>query len=608
MLPRADFRLDRSLLADISEKELLKSSTRSSESESSTASTDSNHLNGLAIWRWRDRGLQRLCLALGSHPLLSLLCIFVFLSPLHSFYFFNPLQIESDVRRGFAQRDGRSAAEFKTFADYYHLPFEGLEIWVILATPKRNSNETTITVDGELFDEITRLDAFVRNFSTSFKENETTKFDETWSGEDLNAMLGYVKQIHPLVGLVPNFNLNYPIAQISHHKLHLATHFFMVNDGLSVGNKNVPMKTSRFIALWYMSKAENYTQRKKLEAIELGLFNEFLGDNFSQRFSIEMFGDQVANAEMLRGTLLSLKLFILGGVLMVMFMLAMLRHLTWKSRILMTIGAVLSPMLATLSTFSLLGWLGVRVNSMMCITPFLVLGIGVDDAFLLLHQWRKVRKERCHLRANEVLEMIFHHVGPSMAVTSITNTLAFGIGISNPSPQMSTFCLGTTLAVFLDLIYEFAIFTPIMVLFFDEKKETKNVENEMKWLPTWAHLVDVFYSPIGRLLIVLICCVMYTMAGIGLSQMVPSFEPAKTFPADSELIHALRSFEFIQTEYWPVNYITKKVPKTWKEVEEWEEMLIKLETRDHCYGSTRRSANFLRDFYEGECKAIKRHK
>lgn len=41
-------------------------------------------------------------------------------------------------------------------------------------------------------------------------------------------------------------------------------------------------------------------------------------------------------------------------------------------------------MLAMSCTFALLGWAGVRFNSMMSISPFLVLGVGVDDAFLLV--------------------------------------------------------------------------------------------------------------------------------------------------------------------------------------------------------------------------------
>jgi predicted RND superfamily exporter protein len=35
-------------------------------------------------------------------------------------------------------------------------------------------------------------------------------------------------------------------------------------------------------------------------------------------------------------------------------------------------------MLAMAATFAILGWLGVRFNSMMSISPFLVLGIGVS--------------------------------------------------------------------------------------------------------------------------------------------------------------------------------------------------------------------------------------
>ncbi|CAJ0586992.1 unnamed protein product, partial [Mesorhabditis spiculigera] len=529
----------------------------------------------------------------GDRPLLSLLTLLLVLLPLHSYYALYPLEIESDVRRGFAQRDGRSAKEFRAFAEFYKLPFEGLEIWVVLASPKKSLGKETIPVGQPLLDEILRLDAFVQNFTAPFRSGVTT-FHDTSSGEDLNALLRYLAQIYPLTAIMPDVQIQHPVTKVFGHNLQTSSHFFMVNRGLP---ENSTLQTAQHVALWYMNKAENYEETKRLEAIELGLFQYFLKDDFSDLFSVEMFGDQVANAEMLRGTIVSVGLFMLGGALMVLFMLFMFRHLTWSSRIWMTVGAMLSPLLATLSTFSLLGWLGVRTNSIMCITPFLVLGIGVDDAFLLLHQWRRVRAEGV-LRKDDALKRVFLHVGPSMAVTSLTNTLAFGIGIMNPAPQMSSFCLGTALAVLLDFIYEFAVFAPIMVMCYEERPGGNEKQEPSKWLPSWEGLVNLLFTTSGKCAVIAMAVLMYLIAGHGLRGMHPTFEPAKTFPGDSELVHALRSFEYLQTEYWPVNFVTKRVPGTWEEVAEWEKMVSSLENRDHCYGRSR-TTNFLRQFYEG---------
>lgn len=44
----------------------------------------------------------------------------------------------------------------------------------------------------------------------------------------------------------------------------------------------------------------------------------------------------------------------------------------------------MSPFLAMATAFGLIGWSGIQFNSVMVVTPFLVLGVGVDDAFLMV--------------------------------------------------------------------------------------------------------------------------------------------------------------------------------------------------------------------------------
>ncbi|VDM31440.1 unnamed protein product, partial [Toxocara canis] len=93
--------------------------------------------------------------------------------------------------------------------------------------------------------------------------------------------------------------------------------------------------------------------------------------------------------------------------------------------ILLIISAIASPILAALTSFAMIGWLGIPYNSIMSLTPVLVLGIGVDDAFLLLHSWRRNQEEICvAMRMSNVIG----EIGPSISITSITNVLAFGVG------------------------------------------------------------------------------------------------------------------------------------------------------------------------------------
>uniref|UniRef100_A0A915DF73 SSD domain-containing protein n=1 Tax=Ditylenchus dipsaci TaxID=166011 RepID=A0A915DF73_9BILA len=116
----------------------------------------------------------------------------------------------------------------------------------------------------------------------------------------------------------------------------------------------------------------------------------------------------------------------------------------------------------------------------MSIMPFLILGIGVDDAFLLLHCWRKWS------RIEPILELrmasVVQEIGPSISITSITNMLAFTVGVFSPSSQLSSFCLSTTIAVMLDYIFEFTVFLPCAVWTgkFNSFMPVKNTANSKK--------------------------------------------------------------------------------------------------------------------------------
>jgi len=119
-------------------------------------------------------------------------------------------------------------------------------------------------------------------------------------------------------------------------------------------------------------------------------------------------------------------------------------------------------------------WFGVRFGTILCVSPFLVLAIGVDDAFLMLQSWQRIcslaeqlneeeKEENNNLiELEEKLEKLIckrlgqmlEDVGPSVTITSATNFLAFCVGIFTPTPEIQLFCAGNASAIFVDYIYQ----------------------------------------------------------------------------------------------------------------------------------------------------------
>ncbi|VDL83442.1 unnamed protein product [Nippostrongylus brasiliensis] len=98
--------------------------------------------------------------------------------------------------------------------------------------------------------------------------------------------------------------------------------------------------------------------------------------------------------------------------------------------------ACICPFMACGTALGGLFFLGVRFGSILCVTPFLVLAIGVDDAYLMIHSWQRVTKE---LRENPVkgdsaayrLAQVLSDTGPAIMISALTNISADAKSISS---------------------------------------------------------------------------------------------------------------------------------------------------------------------------------
>lgn len=159
----------------------------------------------------------------------------------------------------------------------------------------------------------------------------------------------------------------------------------------------------------------------------------------------EIFGDEIANAEMVRGAIEATMLMTIGFLLLLIFVTftvyRKMRMMSKTSVPIIVFTAVLCPFLGSFAAFGLCTLLGFKIYTIMCVSPFLVQGVGVgkysgivvtqnnllnsDDAFIMLHSWNQHR----HIRSlRERMSLVFIHIGPSITITSLTNVFAFGIG------------------------------------------------------------------------------------------------------------------------------------------------------------------------------------
>ncbi|VDK42943.1 unnamed protein product [Cylicostephanus goldi] len=186
-------------------------------------------------------------------------------------------------------------------------------------------------------------------------------------------------------------------------------------------------------------------------------------EHFQHPFlNISCNSDALIAREVRKNGMLCIPYFAISVALVYVFILITNRreHFRLGHSVFMAFLGVAGPLMAVGTTFSLLFLLGVPFNSITLVMPFLIIGVGSDDVFIIIHAMRKTDKRR---PLEDQIAETMEEAGPSITVTSITNILSFGIGILTPTPAISLFCLYTCVGVAIDFVYQLTFFVAALV-------------------------------------------------------------------------------------------------------------------------------------------------
>ncbi|KAK5983363.1 hypothetical protein GCK32_008824, partial [Trichostrongylus colubriformis] len=126
-------------------------------------------------------------------------------------------------------------------------------------------------------------------------------------------------------------------------------------------------------------------------------------------------------------------------------------HFPFVHSMFMAFLGIAGPFMAVGTTYCLLFLFGFPFNSITLVMPFLIIGVGSDDVFIIIHAMRKTNKK---MSLEDQIAETMEEAGPSITVTSLTNILSFAIGILTPTPAISIFCLYTCVGLAVDFVYQ----------------------------------------------------------------------------------------------------------------------------------------------------------
>ncbi|KAI1717718.1 patched family domain-containing protein [Ditylenchus destructor] len=130
-----------------------------------------------------------------------------------------------------------------------------------------------------------------------------------------------------------------------------------------------------------------------------------------------------------------------------------------RSKPILGLAALICPMMAVVSAFGLLLWLGVIYNEIVNVSPFIVLSVGLDDAFIMTASWHRTNPQ---LSVARRLAEALAEAAVSITITSVTDMLTFGIGCYTTLPGVRLFCMYTFWGITFTYLYQITYFAAVM--------------------------------------------------------------------------------------------------------------------------------------------------
>ncbi|KAK9977271.1 hypothetical protein ABG768_019092 [Culter alburnus] len=195
----------------------------------------------------------------------------------------------------------------------------------------------------------------------------------------------------------------------------------------------------------FLNLLSNYTEQKTSSNVHVSYFT-----SISRQNEFETNSDSVI-------PLFSITYFLAITI----SILSCLRLDCVRTKVWVATFGVVSAGMAVLASFGLLLFCGMPFAMTVATAPFLILGVGVDDMFVMISCWQKseVNKD-VEIRLAET----YKEAAVSITITTLTDVLAFYIGLMTPFRSVQSFCMYTSTALLFCYIFNITFFGACLAL------------------------------------------------------------------------------------------------------------------------------------------------
>ncbi|KAJ6030862.1 uncharacterized protein N7446_000071 [Penicillium canescens] len=136
-----------------------------------------------------------------------------------------------------------------------------------------------------------------------------------------------------------------------------------------------------------------------------------------------------------------------------------------QSKFTLGIAGIVIVLMSVSASVGLFSAAGVKVTLIIAeVIPFLVLAVGVDNIFLIVHEFERVNLSHPDEEIDERVARAVSRIGPSIFLSALTETVAFALGTFVGMPAVKNFAAYAAGAVFINAILQVTMFASVLAL------------------------------------------------------------------------------------------------------------------------------------------------
>ncbi|KAK2612978.1 niemann-Pick type C-related protein 1 [Conoideocrella luteorostrata] len=136
-----------------------------------------------------------------------------------------------------------------------------------------------------------------------------------------------------------------------------------------------------------------------------------------------------------------------------------------ESKVSLGLLGILIVLMSIAASIGFFSWVGLKATLIIVeVIPFIVLAVGVDNIFLIVHELERVNLSCPDQMVEERVARALGRMGPSILFSALTETIAFALGAAVGMPAVRNFAAYAAGAVLVNAILQMTMFVSFLAL------------------------------------------------------------------------------------------------------------------------------------------------